>query len=59
MERRYAQLENEELATTWACNKFDFFLVGTYFEEETDHKLLVKLLGESDFGQPSAKVPRF
>lgn len=41
------------LVITWASEKFDFFLVGTCFEAETDHKPVVKLLGESD----SANLP--
>ena len=30
-ERRYAQLEKEALAITWACEKLDFYLVGSQF----------------------------
>lgn len=58
-ERKYAQLEKEALAITWACEKFDFFLVGTYFQVETDHKPLVKLLGESDLANLPLRCQRF
>ena len=47
-ETRYAMIEKEALATTWACEKFDYYLVGRKFEVETDHKPLVPILGEKD-----------
>ena len=43
-ELRYAQIEKEALATTWACDKFKDFLIGKHFCIETDHKPLVRLL---------------
>ena len=45
-ERRYAQIEKEALATTWACEKFATYVLGMHFTIETDHKPLVPLLGE-------------
>ena len=43
-EQRYAQVEKEALATTWACEKFADFVLGKEFPIETDHKPLVLLL---------------
>jgi len=43
-ERRYAKIEKETLAVTWACTKFSDYLLSSKFLIETDHKLLVPLL---------------
>lgn len=43
--QRYAQIENEALATTWACERLSEFLIGKWFKIETDHKPPVPLLG--------------
>ena len=58
-EKNYAQIEKEALAVTWACEKFDFFLVGTTFEIETDHKPLISLLGKADLANLPLRVQRF
>ena len=42
-ETRYAMVEKEALAITWACEKFDYYLIGRKFEVETDHKPLVAI----------------
>ena len=44
-ESRFAQIEKEALATTWACEKFSTYVLGMKFLIETDHKPLVPLLG--------------
>ena len=43
-ERRYAQIEEEALAITWACEKFAMYILGKRFAIDTDHKPLVPLL---------------
>ena len=44
-ESRYAKIEKEALAATWASSKFQDYLIGITFTLETDHKPLVPLLG--------------
>ena len=59
VEQRYAQIEKESLAVTWACEKFSHYLIGTNFVIETDHKLLVPLLGSKDIAELPARIQRF
>ena len=44
VECRYAQIEKEALALTWACEQFSDYIVGKSIIAETDHKPLVPLL---------------
>ena len=58
-ERRYAQIEKEALALTWACEKFSMYLLGKKFQVETDHKPLVPLLGSRHLDTLPPRVLRF
>ena len=53
-ETRYAQIEKEALAITWACDKFSVYILGKQFTVETDHKPLVPLLSSKQL-LPSTK----
>ena len=56
-EKRYKQIEKEALAVTWASEKFAD-LIGKKYTLETNHKLLVPLLGSKDIDQLPARVQR-
>ena len=58
-EQRYAQIEKEALATTWACEKFSMYVLGKKFLIETDHKPLVPLLGSKHLDSLPPRVLRF
>lgn len=59
-EQRYAQVEKEALATTWACERFNDFLLGKEFHIETDHKPLVPLLGgDKNLSDLPLRIQRF
>ena len=58
-EQRYAQIEKEALAVTWACERFSNYSIGARFKIETDHKPLVPLLGTKDLSELPARVQRF
>ena len=58
-EQRYAQVEKEALATTWACERFHMFIFGRSFEVETDHKPLVSLLGSKLLDELPPRILRF
>lgn len=57
-EQRYAQIEKEALATTWACERFAEFLIGKAFHIETDHKPLVPLLGSKSLDELPPRIQR-
>ncbi len=58
-ETRYAQIEKEALALTWACEKFAEYVLGKKFELETDHKPLVPILGQKSLDSLPPQVLRF
>ena len=58
-EQRYAVIEKEALAATWACEKFRDFVTGLDFELQTDHKPLVPLLSSKDLSQMPPRILRF
>ncbi len=58
-ELRYAQIEKEALAITWACDRFTDYLMGLEFHVETDHKPLVPLLGTKRLDELPLRVQRF
>ena len=58
-ERRYAQIEKEALASTWAYEKFSTYILGKKFLIETDHKPLVPLLGTKHLDSLPPRVLRF
>ncbi|KAK9496780.1 hypothetical protein O3M35_012973 [Rhynocoris fuscipes] len=58
-ETRYAQVEKEALALTWACEKFSNMILGSDFVLVTDHKPLVVLLGQKPIGELSPRLQRF
>ena len=58
-ERRYAQVEREALAVTWACEKFADYITGlTDLTLETDHKPLLALLKTKKSGRFAAQDPK-
>uniref|UniRef100_A0A3B5QZY7 Gypsy retrotransposon integrase-like protein 1 n=1 Tax=Xiphophorus maculatus TaxID=8083 RepID=A0A3B5QZY7_XIPMA len=57
-EQRYAQIEKEALASTWACERFAEFLTGKRFHIETDHKPLVPLLGSKCLNELPPRIQR-
>lgn len=58
-ERRYAQIEKEALATTWACEKFTDYILGKQFRIETDHKPLIPLLNTKQLDSMPPRILRF
>lgn len=58
-ETRYAQIEKEALATTWACERLSAYLLGLEFTVHTDHKPLISLLGNRPIDDLPPRILRF
>ena len=58
-ERRYAQVEKEALALTWACKKFSAYILDKKFMIKADHKPPVPLLGTKHLDDLPPRVLRF
>tara|TARA_B110000881_G_scaffold207396_1_gene211562 strand:- start:705 stop:4865 length:4161 start_codon:yes stop_codon:yes gene_type:complete len=58
-EQRYAVIEKEALAATWACEKFSDYVLGLDFLLETDHKPLVPLLSSKELAKMPPRIQRF
>ena len=58
-ETRYAQVEKEALAITWACDKFATYIIGLKVLIETDHKPLIPLLGSKHLDDLPPRILRF
>ena len=58
-EKKYAQIKKEALAVTWACERFQDYLLGLRFHIETDHKPLVLLLSTKPLDQLPIRVQTF
>ena len=55
-ETRYAQIEKEALAATWACERFSDYILGMKIHIETDHK---PLLGSKFLDSLPPRILRF
>lgn len=58
-EQRYAKIEKEALAITWASGHFRTYLLGLQFHIETNHKPLVPLLATKRLDEPSPRLQHF
>lgn len=58
-EKRYAQIEKEALALTWACDHFSEYITGLTVFLETDHKPLVQILQTKPLDELSPRLQRF
>ena len=59
LQKNTAHIEKEALAATWACEKFEDYILGLKFTLETDHKPLVPILGRHDVELLPPHLQRF
>ena len=57
-EKRYAQIKRK-LSLTWACDKFQDYILGRKFHIETDHNPLVPLLSTKHLDRLPPRIVRF
>ena len=57
-EKRYAVIEKEALAATWACEKFSEYVLGSKLTLETDHRPLVPLLNSTELCKMPPRIQR-
>ncbi|XP_031427422.1 uncharacterized protein K02A2.6-like [Clupea harengus] len=53
------QFEKEALAVTWACERFQTYLLGLHFVMRTDHKPLISLLSSRPLDDVPPRIMRF
>ena len=58
-ESKYAQIEKEALAVTWACERSSNYIVGKSIRIETDHKPLVPLLMKHTIDKLPPRLQRY
>ena len=58
-EQHYTQIAKEALAVTWACERFQSYLLGIKFHIHTDHKPLVPILSTKPLELLPIRVQRF
>ncbi|KAJ8346650.1 hypothetical protein SKAU_G00280510 [Synaphobranchus kaupii] len=58
-EQRYAQVEKEALAVTWACERLNSYIIGLQFTVETDRKPLLALLRTKALDDLPPRIQRF
>ena len=58
-EAKYAQIEKEALAVTWACERSSNYIIGKEITVETEHKPLVPLLTNHTIDKLPPRLQRY